>query len=50
MSESGRGSVGSSPLLIELEFLRALLANKQNLVWRNGYKHLMGHLILTTSP
>ena len=39
MSEGGRGGVGSNPLLIELEFLRALLANNQDLVWGNGYKH-----------
>ena len=42
MSEGGRGGVCSSPLLIELEFLWALLANNQGFVWGNGYKHLMG--------
>ena len=40
MSEDG-GGVNLRTLLIELEFLRSLLVNNQDLVWGNGYKHLM---------
>ena len=40
MSEDG-GGVNLRTLLIELEFLRSLLVNNQDLVWGNGYKYLM---------